>query len=288
MAAYWFWPKFLAGKATHDFGPLCSMVCRHEHFHQEWFARWASEVLGHPAPEDKHHRKFWEWAAIAQALHERGQLAAGRRGLGFAVGLEPLPSLFAKYGAKIEATDIVSTDESSTGWQNTNQHAANHEAIYKEYIIDRATFDSHVTFHPADMRDLTEFTPSSYDFIWSSCSFEHLGDLSLGMTFVRKSSKLLKPGGVAVHTTEFNCYSDDKTVEKGNDVIYRRSDLTRLASELRADGFRVAPLDFNLGTDKEDRVPDVVPYDHTTGRHHVKLHMLGFVATSIMLIIERP
>ena len=38
------------------------------------------------------HRKMWEWLFIAEALRERGMLAAGRRGVGFGVGQEPLVS----------------------------------------------------------------------------------------------------------------------------------------------------------------------------------------------------
>jgi hypothetical protein len=42
-------------------------------------------------------RKAWEFVFIAQALHERGILAKGKKRLGFAVGKELLPSLFTKY-----------------------------------------------------------------------------------------------------------------------------------------------------------------------------------------------
>jgi len=41
------------------------------------------------------HRKLWEWCFIAQALFERGMLERGLRGLGSAVGSEPLSALFA-------------------------------------------------------------------------------------------------------------------------------------------------------------------------------------------------
>ncbi len=51
------------------------------------------------------HRKMWEWLFIAEALRERGMLAAGRRGLGFGVGQDPLVALFAAEGCDVVATD---------------------------------------------------------------------------------------------------------------------------------------------------------------------------------------
>ncbi len=94
-------------------GMLASMVCRYEHFLTDWYGTWASVLpLGRygiePGPRPgRPHRKAWEWSAIAQALHERGMLEPGRKGCGFAVGVEPLTSLFAARGAEILATDLA-------------------------------------------------------------------------------------------------------------------------------------------------------------------------------------
>lgn len=63
-------------------------VCRYEHFLSEWYAR-QCEVLGFDTvfceKGPASYRKIWEWAAILQALSERGLLAPDKRGLGFAV-----------------------------------------------------------------------------------------------------------------------------------------------------------------------------------------------------------
>ena len=56
------------------------------------------------------------------------------------------------------------------------------------------------------MRDLPDDL-GSFDFIWSSCSFEHLGSLGEGERFVLEALRFLKPGGVAVHTTESVSYT---------------------------------------------------------------------------------
>ena len=57
-----------------------SMVCRQAHFNMPWYRNWdermglsVGKVVGLP-PVIFNHRKFWEWAAVAQALEERGML----------------------------------------------------------------------------------------------------------------------------------------------------------------------------------------------------------------------
>lgn len=272
-------------EALYQFRLPSSVVCRHEHFHEDWFERWAKAIEPNWSYELKHHRKLWEWCAIIQALHERKKLTEGSRGLGFAVGTEPLSSLFASLGATIEATDLF-VGEEADHWTGTNQHASGLDALYKDYLLNRDLFQRKVSFHPADMRDLSSFTPDSYDFIWSSCSFEHLGNLTLGINFVEESSKLLRKGGVAVHTTEFNCLSDEVTIDNAVDVIYRGQDLRRLKKALEENGFDVAPLDLRLGDDDEDRLFDYPPYG-MNNRDHIKLYMQGFVATSVLLIITK-
>ncbi len=132
-------------------------------------------------------------------------LRAGRRGCGFAVGREPLASQFAALGADILATDLGDAT-ASAGWSATSQHAAGPEALFWPGLIDRAAFDARVRFMPQDMRALDMAALGAFDFLWSSCSFEHLGGLDAGLRFVLESTALLRPGGVAVHTTELKSF----------------------------------------------------------------------------------
>jgi hypothetical protein len=85
-----------------------------------------------------------------------------------------------------------------------------------------------VNFRPVDMRDLRLPWDETFDFLWSSCSLEHLGSLEAGMDFVKQSTDLLKPGGVAVYTTEFNVSSNDETLTSGPLVVYRKRDVEKL------------------------------------------------------------
>ena len=69
----------------------------------------------------------------------------------------------------------------------------------------------------------------AYDFCWSICSMEQLGSIERGLAFVEKSLSVLKPGGVAIHTTEFNYLSEDETIDNGSTVLFRKKDILQLA-----------------------------------------------------------
>ena len=280
---------------TPDHPKLTSLVCRREHFDTGWYKRWATAFTGdaHQGADlasgpdrPQFHRKNWEWAAVTEALAERDMLLPGRRGMGFAVGREPLASLFAAHGAEVLATDLAADDDQTSAWSDSGQHAASLDALHWPHLLDRSTFDSRVTFMPQDMRNLRTQGLGSFDFLWSACSFEHLGDLEAGLQFVLRSTELLKPGGIAVHTTEFNLSSLDQTLEDGNSVIYRRCDLASLEHRLRGIACAMEPLDAFGGTAMEDIEFDYAPF-YQNGRQHVKLMLGGFVTTSVLLIIRK-
>jgi 2-polyprenyl-3-methyl-5-hydroxy-6-metoxy-1,4-benzoquinol methylase len=243
---------------------------------QDWAER-LKESRGHL------HRKVWEWCFICQALWERGMLAPGKVGLGFAVGQESLSALFATYGARILATDLYSDEAVARGWVQTDQHADGYAAINKKGICDDARLRELVQFKFADMNNIDRQWDNSFDFVWSSCAFEHLGSLEHGMQFVMNAMKCLKPGGFAVHTTEFNVSSNFQTPDTGETVLYRRRDIQELAKRLRREGHQI-DLDFSGGASTADNFVDLPPYTHSP---HLKLKIGSFVATSIGLVIQK-
>jgi len=267
---------------------LNSMVCRTAAFEEDWFRYWAGlleiDDPSRPLEQRNMHRKVWEWVCIAQALQERGVLAQGKRGLGFAVGAERLPSLFASLGAEILATDIGESDIANN-WKQSGEYAGAIDGLYFERYLPRADFDRRVQYKHVNMLDLDGLQPGHYDFIWSACALEHLGSLQNGLDFIVRSTKLLKEGGVAVHTTEFNISSLDATVEAGDTVLYRRGDLERLDCALRDVGAGLMPLDLDPGTHEFDLKYDVPPFYHSA-RRHLKLRLAGYVCTSVLLVVQ--
>ncbi|GJG89158.1 hypothetical protein tb265_43390 [Gemmatimonadetes bacterium T265] len=246
------------------------------------YRAWCLRMKMDPAPaHHRYNRKLWEWVYILEVLQQRGLLRDGMRGLGFGVGTEPLTAVMADLGCRVVATDLPVEDAKSAGWVASDQHASTLEALNGAGICDPERFRRAVTYRAMDM---TRIDPDlrDFDFTWSSCSLEHLGSLKAGMRFVENSLRCLKPGGVAVHTTEYNVLSNTRTMTGFPTVLYRRRDILALADRLRKAGHQIT-LNLNPGAGAVDQYHDVPPY-YRQG-HHLKLVAGEFVATSIGLVV---
>ena len=237
-------------------------------------------AIGHPPMVM--HRKLWEWAYICQALEERGMLAKGKRGLGFAVGREPLVALFASRGCEIIATDLDEVAAQDAGWASTNQHAASLGVLNSQGICDADEFRDRVSFRVVNMNQIPEDL-GSFDFVWSSCAIEHLGDLKATEEFMSRMMDCLRPGGVAIHTTEYNLFSDTETVESGHTIILRRCDLEAIVDRLANEGHLPEPLELDVGDAEDDKVILSPPYE---GYPCLKIWIGSHAATSVGLIVQ--
>ena len=268
---------------------LDSRLCRQRDVESPWLHHWCWRLGMVPI----YHRKVWEDAYVVQALWEAGMLAPGRRGLGFAVGRESLPSLFAAEGATILATDLHATDGRGRAWQATRQHSQSAEMLHYPHLIGRDDFLERVRFEPVDMTRIpASLTRGQFDFLWSVCSFEHLGSIEAGIEYVLRAMACLRPGGIAVHTTEFNLVSEGPTLEAGSTVLFQRRHIESLMARLIAAGHAPAPMDFDPGGDVLDAFIDLPPFAHADGvsampdAPHLRLSLGGHVATSIGMIIR--
>jgi 2-polyprenyl-3-methyl-5-hydroxy-6-metoxy-1,4-benzoquinol methylase len=227
------------------------------------------------------HRKLWEWVFCAKALHERGMLAPGMRGLGFGVGQEPLAAFFASFGCEIVASDVGEEVAARDGWAVTGQHAKSLEQLNEAGLCPPDEFAQRVSFRSVDMNDIpTDLR--GFDFTWSSCAFEHLGSIVKGQEFILNQMACLKPGGVGVHTTEYNVSSNRDTIEWGQTVAFRRRDIEWLVDRLHADSHLIE-VDYDPGDLPADRHIDVPPYSNT----HLKVQFDKYAVTSLALVIER-
>jgi FkbM family methyltransferase len=256
-----------------------SQLCTESQLREPVYRVWCDALREPPALR----RKQWEYVYILQALAMRGMLEPGRRGLGFGCGREPLAAVMANRDCEIVATDLEATAAAGHGWIETDQHASALEDLNARGICDSEQFRQRVSFRTGDMNRIsTELR--DFDFVWSSCAFEHLGSIRHGLEFVVNAMRCLRPGGVAVHTTEFNLTSNYHTIEAHNLVFFRRYDIEQLIRTLEHDGHTVAPLNLNPGLGPVDRYVDLPPYRREP---QLRLRMDQYVFTSIGLIIQR-
>ncbi|MFC5401655.1 SAM-dependent methyltransferase [Cohnella soli] len=259
---------------------LQSQLCREQDFTMPWFTHACTKLRENM----RFHRKLWEWCYIYEALRERDMLLPFRKGLGFGVGKEPLAAAFAAQGTEIVATDLDVDNAKTQGWVDTNQHANTLADLNGKGLCDPHQFANLVSYETADMNRISDKFTGQFDFTWSSCSFEHLGSIELGKRFIVNQMKCLRPGGVAVHTTEFNLTSNEETLEMPILVIYRRKDIEAMADELRREGYRIT-IDYTAGAGPFESYVDLPPYNNPV---HLRLMLGQFVSTSIGLIIEKP
>lgn len=264
---------------------VTSSICKFEHFYSDWYARWAPHVgapIGVHLDQRHSYRKLWEWAAILDGIQSRNMMREGTKGVGFAVGKEPLASVIAARGPEILASDYFE----GSHWADSNEHAASLDALHWPGEISRELFDQRVSFRPIDMADLSSLPDNEYDFAWSSCAFEHIGSLEDGLDFVVNAMRILKPGGVAFHTTEINLTSNDETVFGGGNCIYRRRDIEELDRRLRKIRCGLESVDWDAGHHSYDLNYDSYPF-FQSGAPHIKLEMDGFVTTSFLVIAHK-
>ena len=125
-----------------------------------------------------------------------------------------------------------------------------------------------------------------FDFTWSSCSIEHVGSIELGQAAVMNSLKLLKPGGVAYHTVEFNLWSLHDTKRTVSESIWRKQDVEKLIADVKKAGYIVPKVSWGAGHGKFDRKPNTCP--RYSSHNHVKLQCSRHPKTSFAMIIQKP
>lgn len=255
-----------------------SRLCTQAQLSEPWFLTWC-EALG---VEPHAHRKTWEFAFVPEVLERLGMLRAGHRALGFGVGRERLVPAFAARDISVVATDLEPESREAMGWIRSDQHAFGVESMLRPEICEPEKFRRLVTWRPVDMRAIPDDL-TGFDFCWSVCSLEHLGTLDAGLEFIERSLDTLRPGGIAVHTTEFNLSSDEATVEAGPTVVYRERDITALVSRLESLGHEVAALDLSRGEGLLDRYVDTPPY---ADEPCLRFLFASYTLTSVALVIR--
>jgi len=123
----------------------------------------------------------------------------------------------------------------------------------------------------------------------SLCSIEHVGSIKLGQQAVLDSLTLLKPGGVAFHTVEFQLASLETTVEHPGESVWRKKDMERLIAEAKRRAYIVPRVEWGAGEKELDRerADNCFNPGGYRGDDHVKLSCDGITKTSYAMVIQR-
>ena len=197
------------------------------------------------------HRKLWERCAVAQALEERDMLRPGRKGIGFAVGQEPLPSIFAAHGVHLVASHFHFEGVTrSLGHNRPTRRLTQGYSLAQGAVRSRFRSAGHVRDHrhARSERSSSRSLRFRLEFVLIRTPWHSRG----WSTFLVDSLESLKPAGVAVHTTEFNVSSNDATVESSANVIYRRKHIEAFDARLRGMECGIEALNTDPGHDQHD------------------------------------
>lgn len=274
---------------------LTSKLSTQHDLEAPWCRYWMRELK----TPFRYHRKSWELSYVLQVLFEHGMF--GKTGIGLACGSEMLPSYLIAKGCRITAGDkpFNQNDQAQEGWASSNQYTQSKESLYYTQLVERTLFEDKFTLAYVDMNNLPLNLHESFDFCWSICAIEHLGSIRHGLDFLKNSLKLLRKGGISVHTTEFNMFSDKNTIDNWGSVLFTKKHLSNLSAEIAQAGGRLYPFDFALGSGFFDRYIDMPPYPHQNVAGidtplpaiklcpHIKLLCDGFPATCAGIILQK-
>jgi hypothetical protein len=209
-----------------------------------WFNYWATGLRSRVRP----HRKLWEFIIVLQALYESGALTKGAKVLGLGVGGEPLPSYLASLGLSVVATDLPGFAE--------------RETIWREDLVSAEAFDAQVEVSNLDMRRMDDTTLRGFDALWSCSVLNTFSTEVQAAEAVIDAMDALKPGGVAVHVTEW-AFADDRPAFDPGRLAFPRAFFEKLAQGLNGRKHQVLPLSFDLGSHALDGYVDAPPFSLT-------------------------
>jgi hypothetical protein len=254
-----------------------SQPCTFDQIRSSEYDQWCDRLRIRPL----HHRKTWEWVYILQVLEDHGMLQPGRRGLGFGVGNEPIAAYAASKSVSILATDLPANSPRAEEWRESGEHADQLTDLNAGGLCDDGVFRERASFRPVDMREIPDEL-RGFDFAWSSCAMEHLGSLDAGLEFFERQLSCLRPGGIGVHTTEYNVDPFGPTLSDGLTVLYQRPQLEELVYAMRKRGHQMK-ITFRVGNEPQDLHVDNPPFTDT----HIRTQTLGCTHTSFGLVVTR-
>jgi SAM-dependent methyltransferase len=230
------------------------------------------------------HRKDWEWALGIIAMRRFNRLNKRCTAIGVGAGREEVLFYLANYLGHIYATDLYD----AKNWKNFAP------SDFPENPRKYAPFpykEDALTVLRMDGRNL-KFPLDTFDVAFSFSSIEHFGgkNHSGALRCLKEIERVLKPGGIAVITTEYILNDKEHPEFFNGRTIY--SDLINNLDKLQL----VEPLDLRITTKTLDTVLDyssAVYWDTSNNEKFKKNHPLivirvhNMLVTSLMLVFQK-
>ena len=191
----------------------------------DWFDPEFNQVVADELKETvRFHRKQWEFAMIFLALKKYGFLTEDKIGLSVGGGNERVLYSISNYVRKLIVTDLY---DENTSWDCARTGDPT------EFILNSKPFDvdeSKITAMRMDMRNL-KFDDNTFDFCYSSCAVEHIGDFDDFVQHFDEVFRCLKEDGIYVFTTEFQF--GKTTIKDPNNYIFSPEYLTKIFDTIK-------------------------------------------------------
>ena len=193
----------------------------------DWFDPEIKSIIEKELKEPaRFHRKQWEFAMIFLTLRKFGLLNSQRVGLSLGGGNERVLYSIASHIKKLIVTDLY---DENTSWDCARTTDPN------EFIKSSKPFsvdDTKLQAMRMDMRSL-DFEDNTFDFCYSSCAFEHIGNHQDFLDHLNEVNRVLKDDGIYVFTTELQF--GEKTIADQNNYIFSKDYISDLIAESKMD-----------------------------------------------------
>lgn len=258
--------------------PKPGIVTQHGLCSQDFYF-WVDAIKERP----KFHRKQWEYFLALQTIWaSSGGNLHGKKAILFGVGLDPIAAVLASLGMDVKATDFRG-GANAAAWKSTGQLSEDMSDLNARGICSREDFLDRCSYEEVDMSAIPNKFRSSFDYSLSFCSLGHIGGYREGLDFVEQSGKVLRPGGIAVHTTEIDLSEHLPVLESPNLSLYRSADLKKTLQTLTEQGYQVPDHSFKAGPGLADSHLDKEPYSST----HLRFELLGHETTAFGFVFSK-
>ena len=268
--------------SVHSRGDWSSEIVSEKRFKEDNFFKWMDLLRELPK---LHNKQFQQYAIMESANRITSDIGKAKKAIGFGVGVEPIPAALVKLGFDVLATDYLD-GSIAEDWKRTGQLASEFQQLNQRGILTEQEFIDHLKFQNLDMNQSPKEMHGSFDFTWSSCALGHIGGYQNGLDFILDSLNLLRPGGMAVHSTELDVSALGSIFTSPSLNFYKLDDLNETIKLAQKRGFETSLIQKRkMFSGKSERFVVLEPWDEKT---HIRIEIFGREILSVVLIFRKP